>query len=163
MKFRFSHEFDVAPEKFWSVFFLKEYNEDLYKQLKFSSYELLEFQVLEDGKKIKRVQKMEPSSSLPAWVRSMVPRIAYTEHNLYEKEKSSMRVKLDPYLFKGQFLFQGLYQVTSLKNNRCVRDFQGEVQISLPVVGGKLEKFVIEQFAQSEPIIIEVTKKWLSR
>lgn len=162
MRFRLAHEFDVSPEKFWSVFFIKAYNEELYKQLHFHHYELLEFEEHEQGRSMKRVQKLEPGSSLPSWASSLIPSMAYTEYNLYNKQKSNMEVNLESALLKDRFWFQGIYQVSPLPNQRCFRDFVGEVKISVPLLGGKLEKLVIEQLQAAEPTVIQVTKKWLA-
>lgn len=75
----------VRPETFWTrLFFAPDYNEGLYRALRFESYEVLTLETLADGR-VRRVLRAEPPLSGPdALKRRLKGRIYYTEDGTYD-------------------------------------------------------------------------------
>lgn len=161
MHFQFMQEFDVSPQEYWTLFFQPEYNQELYKRLQMKTHKLVEQKEEQNGNIIRRTQLLEPTSALPSWAQAVLPSLAYTEYDIYHKARSVMEVRIEPMHMKEKFHLAGTYTVSAVGNGVCKREFQGDVKISIPLLGGKLEKLFMEQFAASEKITVQVTKDWI--
>lgn len=74
-----------------------------------------------------------------------------------------MEVHIEPTYLKDRFYFVGLYTVSPIDDRRCRRIFQGEVKVSVPLLGSKVEKLIIDQFAALEPTTVKITEEWLAK
>ncbi len=85
MKVRIENVLRVRPEIFWTrLFFAPDYNEGLYRALRFESYEVIALERHEDGR-IRRVLRAEPPLSGPPLVRrALKGRLAYAEEGVYD-------------------------------------------------------------------------------
>ncbi len=78
MNFQFSHDFDIDVAGYWKLFFSDDFNKDLFlNELKMREYKLVE--KTDDGKKLHRVQTLEPSTAIPGFLQSVVKSTGYTE------------------------------------------------------------------------------------
>ena len=161
MHFSFTHDFDVAPKAYWDLFWSDGYSEDLYRQLGMRSRVVLEQK--DEGATIRRAQKMEPDFPVPAWAAAAIKSTAYTEHDLYHKDRSAMDVRIEPALMAERFQMSGVYAVTPLPDGRCRREFRGEVKIAVPLLGGKIEKMMIDQLRDAYETTARVTREWVQR
>ena len=61
-------------------------------------------------------------------------------------------------MFKDRFQMHGDYIVTPLDGGkRSRREFKGEVKVRVPLIGGRIEKFMMEQLRDSYDIAARVT------
>jgi hypothetical protein len=65
-------------------------------------------------------------------------------------------------MFKDKFNMSGDYIVTPL-GDRCRREFKGEVKVSVPLLGGKIEKFMMEQLRDAYEVAARVTRQWIAK
>ncbi len=161
MNFSFVHEFDIDPQGFWDLFFSKPYEEELYKRLKMRSRTVLEFK--DEGNQVRRTQRMEPELAIPSWAASVIKDTGYTEYNVLDKATSKMSVRIEPALMKERFQMSCSFAVTPLGPGRCRREFSGEVKISVPLLGGKIEKLMIEQLREAYDTAAQVTREWIGK
>lgn len=161
MQFLFSHEFDTTPEGFWAVFWDEEYNKALYQALAIRSRTVLKDE--QSGGVRRRSQRLEPSVPVPGWASSVLKDLSYTEHDTFHPERSSMDVQIEPVLGKDRFQMSGVFSVTPSGNGRCRRDFKGEVKISVPLLGGKLEKLMMEQLREAYDQAAAVTRDFIRK
>jgi hypothetical protein len=94
---------------------------------------------------------------------SVIKDTAYTEHDVYNRERSSMDVRIEPALMKDRFHMTAVYAVTPLGEGRCRREFSGEVKISVPLLGGRIEKMMIEQLNDAYEVAARVTRQWVAK
>jgi hypothetical protein len=162
MQFNFAHDFDIDPKSYWKLFLSDEFNEDLFRELKMKNRIVVS--QADDGKTFHRVQKMEPSTQIPSFLQSMIKETGYTEIDTLEWDKSTMKVVIETAMFKDRFHMSGLYVVSPLgEGQRCRREFKGEVKVSMALIGGKIEKFLMEQLRDSYEVAARVTKKWVDK
>ena len=161
MNFSFQHEFDVDVAGFWKLFFSEEFGKELYSKLGMKTRNVLEFN--DDGKVLTRVQKLEPSTALPGWASSVIGDISYVERNRLEWSKNVMEVVIEPSSQRERFDFKGNFAVTPLGPNRCKRSFDGAVKVSIPFLGGRLEKYMMEQVRDGYDVAAKVTKAFLDK
>jgi hypothetical protein len=163
MNFNFSHEFDIDVASYWKIFLSPEFNQDMFlNELKMRKYELLEMK--DDGKKMHREQLAEPSTPIPGFLQSIVKSTGYTEIDDLDWSTNVMRVRIETAMFKDRFSMFGDYVVTPLDGGkRCRREFKGEVKVSVPLVGGKIEKFMMEQMRDSYDVAARCTRRWIDK
>ena len=161
MNFSFVHEFDIDPQGFWDMFFSQPYEEELYKRLKMRSRTVLEHK--DEGNIVRRTQRMEPELAVPSWASSVIKDTGYTEYDVLDKASSKMSVRIEPMLMKERFQMTSTFTVTALGPGRCRREFAGDIKISVPLLGGKIEKLMIEQLREAYDTAAQVTREWLSK
>ena len=161
MNFHFSHEFDIDVANYWKIFLSPEFNQDMFlNELKMKEYKVAELK--DDGKRMHRVQSLEPSTPIPGFLQSVIKSAGYTEVDDLDWATNVMNVKIETAMFKDRFNMEGKYSVTPLDGGkRCRRDFKGEVKVSMPLIGGKIEKFMLEQIRDSYEIAARVTRRWI--
>ena len=161
MNFSFAHEFDIEPQGFWDLFFSQPYEEELYKRLKMKTRTVLEHK--DEGNLVRRTQRMEPELNIPSWATSVIKDTGYTEYDVMNKATSTMEVRIEPALMKDRFKMHSTFKVTPLGPGRCRREFAGELRISVPLLGGKIEKLMVEQLREAYDMAAQVTREWISK
>src|SRR5262249_28323354 len=78
MQFNFAHDFDIDVPGYWKIFLSPEFNQDMFmNELKMRKYEVKE--KTDDGKKMHRIQELEPSVPIPGFLQSVVKSTGYKE------------------------------------------------------------------------------------
>lgn len=162
MNFSFVHEFDIDAESYWKLFLAPDFNKDLFGELKMKEYKVLKQE--DDGKHFHREQQCEPSTPIPSFLQSVVKSAGYTEIDDMDWGSNKMTIKIETGMFKDRFNMYGDYLVTPLDGGkRCRREFKGEVKVSMPLIGGRIEKFMMEQLRDSYDIAARVTRRWIEK
>jgi hypothetical protein len=161
MHFSFSHDFDIDPEGFWKMFFSEPFENELFRRLKMRTHVVLERK--DEGNQYRRKVKLEPEAEVPSWAQAVVRDTGYTEHDLLHRDRSVMDVTIEPALMKDRFHMSGSFKVTPLGPGRCRREFAGEVRVSVPLLGGKIEKFMVDKMREGYDVAAEFTREWLRR
>lgn len=163
MNFNFAHDFDIDVANYWKIFLSPEFNQDMFmNELRMREYKVLEMR--DDGTRMHRVQTLEPNTPIPSFLQSIVKSTGYTETDDLEWSRNVMRVKIDTVMFKDRFSMWGDYIVSPLDGGkRCRREFKGEVKVSIPLIGGKVEKYMMEQIRDSYDIAARCTRKWIEK
>ena len=161
MKFNIAHEFDCDAKTFWGIFFSEEFNRDLYASLKIKERAVLKFE--EDEREIRRQIKIVPQRDLPGAIRTLVKGdLGYIEHNVYLKGQDSMDVRIEPTLMKDRFKMNGVFRVVTLRPGRIRREFVGTLDVSVPLLGGQVEKVVMSDVQKSYDQAAVVTARWIT-
>lgn len=161
MNFSFVHEFDTDVKSYWSLFLSPEFTEALMAALRMKNYRLLE--KTDDGKTLRRSQSMEPTVALPAMFAKVVPSLGYTEHDTLDWATNVMKVVIEPASMKDKFATSADYIVTPIGDKRCRREFRGDTKVSIPLLGGKMEKFTVEQMKEAYDVAARVTREWIQK
>jgi hypothetical protein len=158
--FKIDHDFDIDPEAYWQVFFDEGYMKDLYRELR------IDFQVTEnndDGKILRRVVKLRAQREVPAMFKSVIGDLSYTEIDTFDRARSSMQVVIEPALMKDRFDMRGVYSVAPLGPGRCRRTFEGDAKVSMALIGGKIEKYMVDEIRASYDVATRITRNWIER
>src|SRR5687767_8549038 len=144
MNFNFAHEFDIDVANYWKIFLSPEFNKEMFGELKMKEYKVLKQE--DDGKQFHRIQSCEPTTPVPSFLQSVVKSTGYTEIDRLDWATNTMSIVIETQMFKDRFNMSGLYVVTPLDGGkRCRREFKGEVKVTVPLLGGKIEKYMMEQ------------------
>jgi hypothetical protein len=161
MDFRFAHDFDIDPQGFWTLFFSEDFAEDMFKRTGMKNRKVLEYK--DSGDRIVRTQRVEPDMPVPAWASAVVSSTAYTEYDVYDKAASKMDVRIEPGMMSNRFKMSGVFSVTPLGPGRCQRVFSGEVKVSVMLIGGKIEQYMIDEMRKGYDRAADVTREWITK
>jgi hypothetical protein len=162
MKFTIAHEFECDPATFWEIFFDLEYQKEMYSGLKIKERTVLLFE--EDEHEIRRRIKIMPERDLPGALKSVMKGdLGYIEHNVYYKGKDVMNVRIEPTLMKDRFRMEAVFRVVPLGPRRIRREFTGEISVSVPLLGGQIEKLVIADVRKSYDQAALTTARWVAK
>ncbi len=161
MKFSFVHEFDTDVKSYWELFLSDDFNKVMLEALGMKNIKLISKE--DDGTTFRRSQSMEPTLSLPSMFAKFVPDMGYSEHDTLVWSTNTMKVVIEPRSMKDKFKTTGDYIVTPLGDNRCRREFKGEVSMSIPFIGGKMESYTVDQMKASYEAATRVTREWIAK
>jgi len=161
MEFSFAHEFSIEPEGFWQLFFSEPYEKDLFRCLKMKSYTVVERR--DEGRLYRRVLDLSPEMAVPSWATNVVRETRYREHDVFHRDRSAMDITIEPAVLKERFVMSGVFKVTPLPGGRCRREFSGEIRILVPLIGGKIEKFLVDRMREGYDAAAALTRDWIAR
>jgi hypothetical protein len=162
MKFTIAHEFDCDAKTYWDIFFDLDYQKDMYSGLGIKERTVLLFE--EDDREIRRKIKMVPQRDLPGALKSILKGdLGYIEHNVYHKGKDLMDVRIEPTLMADRFKMSAEFRVVTLGPKRVRREFVGEIKVSVPLFGGKIEDLVMTDVRKSYDQAAVTTAKWIAK
>lgn len=164
MKYTITDEFATTPQRYWEVFFDEEYNRRLFEHLRVG-YELLETRREGEGESlvIRRRQKLSPQRELPSIFQKFVKGAAYyVEDNRFVARTDSIEVVTTPSFMADSIVTRGTYRLEVAGPRAVRRVWDGEVTVKIPLVGGKAEKFIVDEVTASYRATTEFTRRWLA-
>jgi len=160
--FKIVHEFDSDPATYWKVFLHEPYNVELYDRIGVKERTMLDRS--EDAKTVKWSIRIVPKRDLPGVIKKIVGGdLGYTEISTLYKDENYIDVKVEPSLMKDKTKIRAKYTLTPIGPKRVRRTFEGDIDISLPLVGKKVESVILEDMQRSYDIAAKVTSEWLAR
>lgn len=163
MNYTISDDFETTPERYWEMFFDDAYNEALFKHLRIGR-QVLEFSREGEGDAlvIRRKQILTPEREAPKMLQKLVKgAIRYTEHNLFTARDNRMTVETIPGFGADKLTTRGVYRLEVLGPNKVQRIFEGECTCRVPLLGGKVEKAIVDEVRASYRDTTEFTRRWL--
>ena len=158
--FKLVHDQNCGPEKFWEVFFDEPYNRALYKYVGTKERQFLE---LHDHGATKTWQlRVFPERDLPEWVKKVVRGdLGYIEHAVMDKAKHRIVSRIEPTLFKDKTKINVVYSIEEIAPGKVRRTFEGDVEVSIPILGRKVESLIISDMEKAYQSIADFTNDWL--
>ena len=164
IEYEVTDEFQTTIDAYWEMFFGDAYNEALWKHLAMKR-EQLEFRREGEGddEVIHRVQKLTPQRDVPAALRRLVKEaISYEERNIWRKRTNVMEVITIPNFFADKFKSKGTYELVPIGDAKLKRVWKGSCECRVPLVGGKVEKHVVDEVTASYRATTSFTRKWIA-
>ena len=159
--FRMQDVFKTDPATFWQVFFDRAFNEHLYAKI--GVKERTVSVQREDDRTITRHMRVIPVRDLPAFMAKLIPGdFGYDEEVVLEKATGIMQVKARP-TFGTRNELKGTIHLDPTGEGEISRIFEGIVKVEVPLVGGKIERIVLEDVVRSNTVTTAVTRSWLAR
>lgn len=162
MKYTIEDTFDVSAARYWEAFFDEAYGKALWPALDIRC-EVLKLERTGEGDalEIRREQRLTPNRELPALIQKFVKgALSYVEHNHYKAREGLMRTTTTPSFMADKIKTGGVYRVEVLGPTRCKRIWEGEVDCSIALVGGKVERMLVDEVRESYRKATEFTRKW---
>lgn len=160
--FKIVHDFKTDPATYWKVFLHEPYNVELYDRIGVKERTMLDRS--EDAQTVKWSIRIVPKRDLPGVIKKIVGGdLGYTEISTLHKDENYIDVKVEPSLMKDKTKIRAKYTLTPIGDGRVRRTFEGDIDISLPLVGRKVEAVILEDMQRSYDIAANVTSEWLAR
>lgn len=163
--YRVSDEFALGADAFWDMFWSEDYCQKLNDaiELKWELLEL-EFQGEGDDRTAKRVQRLTPKREVPKLMKKFVDgAIAYTEHNTWRRGDNLLVCKTVPNFMADKITSEGDYIVEPLGPDRVRRVYEGKIECRVPLVGGKVEKMLVDEIRESYKRAGDFTHKYIEQ
>ncbi len=165
MLYRIEDEFDTTPERYWEMFFSKDYNEGLWPRLDVGRKQI-SFAVEGEGadRIIRREQVLMPRRELPSFMKKLAQgALTYRETNVFTARNNRMEVITTPSLLPHKITSTGVYRLEKLAENRIRRIYEGECVCRIPLVGRRIEKQIVNEVEESYRKTTDFTRHWLAR
>ncbi len=161
---RIEHTFDGDPETYWDNFFSPEYNHGLFVgRLKFESWDVVEKVDTADG--FRRVIDAVPRvGDLPGPIKALLKNGAgYREEGEYFRSEGRYTTRIRSKSLGDRLPVEGVMTVKAIGEGRCQRVYVFEVDAKVRLVGGMLEKLVLDNVEKSYNKAAEFTERWLAQ
>jgi len=160
-KFEIVHEIACDAARFWEMFFDDAYNEALYKQVGLKERRFLE---LTDTPTHKHwVMRVIPERDLPGFLKKLVNGdFGYEETATLDKAANQITCKIRPTLLSERITIESTYTLEPIGPDRVRRIYAGTVDVALPLVGGKIEEFILRDVEASYTTTAAFSNEWLA-
>lgn len=102
---------------------------------------------------------------IPFFLKALVEggRLSFHEWQRWKKGTTEVEMTVTPQVLGGRVQIAGAYLLKQLADGQVHRRYKGAITANVKLVGGKVEKGVLEEFTEGVPKMAEVTQTWLSR
>lgn len=162
MKYRIEDDFDVSAQRYWDVFFDETYNAALWPGLDIQ-HELLKLDKTGEGADlvIVREQRLTPKREVPGFLAKFVAdKISYVEKNHFTRRTNTMKTVTIPSFMAEKITTEGTYRLEELGPNKVRRIWDGTFECRVPLIGGRVEKHLVEEIRESYRRATAFTRKW---
>ncbi|HET6585567.1 MAG TPA: DUF2505 domain-containing protein [Nannocystaceae bacterium] len=162
MKYRIEDTFDVSAERYWATFFDEEFNRALWKELDIE-WEPLELDRKGEGADlvVTRRQRLTPKREMPAIIAKFVKgKLSYVEHNVFTASNNTMKTTTTPSFMADKIDTNGVFRIEVVGPDKVNRVWDGNCEVSIPLVGGKVEKLLVDEVRESYRKATAFTRKW---
>lgn len=164
MKYVIEDEFDISAPRYWEMFFSDAYNDALWPVLQVD-WEIKRFDKKGGGDElvIDREAELTPHRQPPKALQKLInTTIRYVEVNRYTAAKSEMTTNITPNFMADRITNKGLYRIVALGDDRCKRVWEGLCEAKIPLLGGRVEDFLVGEVKQTYGTATDFTRKWIS-
>jgi len=163
MKLTAKHVIDTTPETFFDeIFFDRDFNEKLFRdvlEMKGFDIEALE----DDGERRRKRIRVTPKQEGPAFVRKAFKgELSYTEDGSWSRGDGVYRYTTTTSVLSERIRISGTVAATPLGDDKCERVIDVSIDVKVPLIGTKLEKFVGDQLRSSFDKGAKFTNEWLA-
>lgn len=162
MDYRIEDEFAVTAPRYWEAFFSDDYNKALFESLDIG-WELLTLERKGEGDDlvIERRQRLTPRREVPGFLSKFVAdKIAYTEHNIFTAKNNHMKTVTTPSFLADKIKTEGLYRLEPVGDSKVLRVWEGLAIAKIPLLGGRVEKYLVEEIRESYRRATAFTRGW---
>lgn len=161
-KFNLSHEINCTPETFWTIFFDKEFNQELFlKGLSFPEFSILDQR--ETDTEITRKVAGKPKLNMPAPIMKLLGNgFGYTEEGKLNKATKVWTWKFTPSTLAEKLRNVGSMRVEAIGDKRCRRLADIEVEAKIFGLGGMIESSTEKSLREGWDHSAVFMNKWIA-
>lgn len=132
-----------------------------------AALDIIERTVLEDEDTPtfrRQVCRVVPKRQLPGFVQAILRGpLLYTETVRWRKPDDQIDVEILPSVLGGRARITALYGLEAAGPGQIRRRYEGEVSVEVALVGARIERGIVAEFAKSMPVATTCTQAWLDR
>lgn len=161
--FRFEHTFRApSPETVFRAYFNPDHLAAQDKVAELTGREVVEERE-DDAVKV-MAWKVTSQKPLPLFARAFVDggRLSYKEAMTWRKADGEIDLVITPQILNGRVQLTAVYKLTPVGENQVKRTYSGNVSVDIRLVGGKIERAVVQQIEDGIPLMFQCTQDWLA-
>ncbi len=161
--FHFEHRFRAAsPAEVLAAYFDDAHREEQDRATAIARREVIEDR---DGPtERRRVSRVFPLRQLPAVVRAVVRGdLSYDETIVWVKAADRIDFDIRPKLLDGKARIEARYQLRTTGPMEVLRTYDGSAAVDVRLVGGRIERVIIEDLERSLATAAALTQAYLDR
>ena len=103
--------------------------------------------------------------SLPAIARPFVSggRLKFLESMSWNRVTNAIEMSVVPEILSGRVRIEGSYDLSQIAEGQVRRIYKGTITAAITLVGGKIERGILETFSQNMPAMAGCTQSFLDR
>ncbi len=158
-RFDIQDRFPASPDEVVALILDPAVQQRMYRELGYTGWSE---ERKETGGSLERVLRVQPPVALPGFVRKAFgDNAGYREHQVWAPDRRSYTWKV-VFALSDRIEFSGTCTFADADGG-CVRRIQGEARARVPLIGGRLEAFVVGEAETSEHRAARWMADYLSR
>jgi|SRR5690606_20441019 len=165
MEYTIEDIFDVSATRFWDVFFDPAFDAALWPALDIDC-EVLRFDRTGEGPalEIRRELRLTPRREIPRMLRSFVTSaVSYVQSDHFRARDNLIETRTTPNFMADRIDNHGVFRLDVLGESRVKRIWNGHCSAKVPLVGGKVESFLVDQIRDSYRKTTDFMRTWFAR
>jgi hypothetical protein len=161
--FRYEHVYRASsPAAVFATFFDPLHSAEEDRRAGVVARELLE--MADRPERLVRKARVWPKRTIPAVLRPIVGSdLSYDETLTWHKALDRIEYDIRPRLLSGRIRLAANYQLTQLEPGKVLRLYEGTVTAELRLIGGRVERGIIEDMAKSLAVTAACTQESIDR
>ena len=158
--FTMRHELDCDCERFWTLFFEKDFNEALFKALEFPEWKLLDTK--ETNTSIVRTVKATPKMEVPAAVAKLLgSSFGYDEVGTFDKASKTLKFVIKANVMTEKLRNEGSVKCEPRGEGKSTRVVEITAEAKVFGVGGMIESAFEKSFRTGWQKSADFINKWV--
>ncbi len=112
----------------------------------------------------KTVWKVASTRPIPLIAKPFVEngRLTFLE-TMIQRGDNLVESSVVPQILKGRVHIDATYKLEQVGDNQVKRTYSGTITAGMPLIGGKIERGILEAFDKEMPVMTKCTQDWLDR
>lgn len=109
--------------------------------------------------------RVKSTRQLPMFVRALLEggRLGFLEMQRWRKADDEIDMTVTPQILGGRVQIAGVYKLWQSHDKDIQRQYKGAITANVPLLSGKIERGILEEFTKGVPDMARVTQEWLNR
>ena len=106
---------------------------------------------------------VKSTRSLPFFVKPLVEggRLGFVEWQKWRKKDNEVDMTVTPQILGGRVQIAGVYRLEERGPGSVQRRYKGAITANVKLIGGKVERGILEEFEKGIPAMSNCTQQWL--
>lgn len=161
---RIEHHFATDATSFWQMFFFDQaYFDGLYEHLELNIEDVkLEQQGEGSTLEVRRTVQMSPRREMPALMAKLLKGVkTVTETGHFSAQRGTLQIKVQLPVIGSRVDYGGVYTWREPSAGQLLRIWDGHCDANVPLLGGKLETFLLGEIERDFGRVYQFTKGYL--
>lgn len=160
MQFQHRHPFRYPAQQVWDLLMTETYDQDSARVSGLTRQQLSDEVV--DGCRFRRIQ-VTSNKTLPGFMAKVIraDRLTYTLEERYAASERRMDWTVIPMAVSDKVVATGTFEITPSPHG-CERLVSGRIRVSIPLVGGKIERAIADELQASYAKTAVFAESWLA-
>lgn len=160
--FRLEHEFCATPALYWRAFCDSECARAQYELVGVRSFEIMRWD--DEGDTFVRSVRVTPRRDFPGFMRKVLgTSLSFTETTTLYRQDGYAETRVTPDMMASRVGIAGKHTLIETGPDRVTRVFEGQIEVAIPLVGGRIEQVVYDDMVKSYQQSSTVSQSWIDR